>query len=369
MATPETNSALRALEARMAAYHLRGQWQVDPNRPQNARQGANGAVQVEPVPAGTPHLWKWQEMLTLLRSACEAMPESNTARRSLTFHNPGLQRGTTQTLVAALQIVPPGEIAWAHRHSINALRFAIQGGEKAFTVVDGRPLAMQPYDLILTPGWSWHEHHNETDQDAIWMDGLDVPFTLALNQSFYEELGDVAQKQRTDETACSYLMRPAVPAHVSDARPYRYPWLEARRALQALAGEAVDPVEGRVLDYVNPRNGGPVLPTINCQIQYLPPGFEGRRHRRTSSSVVFVIEGEGRAVFGDRELDWNRHDNLAIPNWTWHRQINRSKSEPAILFSITDAPILTAFGLYREENEDSLALSPAAPALKLSAAE
>lgn len=368
MATPETNPALRALEGRMTAYHLRGQWQVDPSRSQSVREGAHGALQAEPVPAGIPHLWKWQEMLVLLRNACEAMTESNTARRSLTFANPGLQRGTTQTLVAAFQIVPPGEIAWAHRHTINALRFAIQGGEKAFTVVDGRPLMMQPYDLILTPGWSWHEHHNDGDNDAIWMDGLDVPFTLALNQSFYEELGDVEQKRIDDDSACSPLLRPVAPQR-GGARPYRYPWSETRRVLQALAREPIDPADGCILDYVNPRNGGPVLHTINCQIQYLPPGFEGRRRRRTSSSVVFVVEGEGRAVFGDRELDWGKHDSMAIPNWAWHRLINRSQKEPAILFSISDAPILTTFGLYREESEDGVAVSPAAPAFKLSAAE
>ena len=369
MASPQVDSLLSDLEARMAAQHLRGQWQVDPNRPQNLRKGANGQVQIDPVPSGNPHVWKWQDMLPLLRSACEAMTESYTARRALTFKNPGLQRGTTQTLVAGLQIVPPGEIAWAHRHTMSALRFTVQGGEKVFTVVDGRPLVMEPYDLILTPGWSWHDHHNESDQDAIWMDGLDVPFTLALNQAFYEEPGEMAQERRTDEDAFSPLLRPAGRPSPGDARPYRYAWKDTLRFLQARSSDSVDPHHGRRFEFVNPATNAAVLPTIGCQVQYLPPGFEGEPYRHTSSSIAFVIEGEGRTVFGEREMQWAKHDTLAIPNWTWHRQINRSKREPAILFVMTDTPILAAFGFYREETADRVNVSPALPAFKLSAAE
>jgi hypothetical protein len=33
MARPQVDPLLSELEARMAAQHLRGQWQVDPNRP------------------------------------------------------------------------------------------------------------------------------------------------------------------------------------------------------------------------------------------------------------------------------------------------------------------------------------------------
>jgi gentisate 1,2-dioxygenase len=58
-----------------------------------------------------------------------------------------------------------------------------------------------------------------------------------------------------------------------------------------------------------------------------------------------------------------------IPNWCRHRQINRSKREPAILFTMSDTPILAALGFYRSESRDSVAVSPSVPAIKLSAAE
>ena len=43
---------------------------------------------------------------------------------------------------------------------------------------------------------------------------------------------------------------------------------------------------------------------------------------------------------------------MVVPNWSWHRHINSSDSEPAILFSTTDRPLLETLGLYREETDD-----------------
>ncbi len=367
MATPDTETLLRALEGKMASYNLRGQWMAD-QRPQVIRKGANDQRIAEPIPSGVPHVWRWTNMLPLLHEAREAMRKSSTARRALIFTNPGLPRGTTQTMLATFQIVPAGETAWAHRHSIHALRFAVQGSEKVFTVVDGRPLMMEPYDLVLTPGWTWHDHHNESDEDAIWMDGLDVPFALGINQGFQEDFGEEMQPRTADDAAYSGMLRPRGVAD-PNARPYRYPWKDTLRVLDAQKNDPADPYRGRVLEYVNPLTGGAPLPTIACAIQVLPPGFEGRTFRRTASSIAMCIEGEGRTIFKDREIDWSKHDALALPNWTWHRHVNRSKRDPVILFTMSDTPILSAFGYYREETEDREALAPSAPAARLSAAE
>jgi gentisate 1,2-dioxygenase len=193
-----------------------------------------------------------------------------------------------------------------------------------------------------------------------------VPLTLALNQSFFEELGEVAQDGRGDDAPS--LVRPAG-ARVSSTRPYRYPWKDVLRTVEAQLHEPADPCQGRMLEYVNPLTGGPVFPTINCQIQVLPPGFEGAPFRHTASSIALVIAGEGKTLFDDRELEWGQNDSLVIPNWCRHRQINRSRREPAILFTMSDAPILSALGFYRSESRDTAAASPAMPAFKLSAAE
>ena len=48
-------------------------------------------------------------------------------------------------------------------------------------------------------------------------------------------------------------------------------------------------------------------------------------------------------------MDWGRHDTFVVPNWSWHAHENLSATEPALLFSMNDIPVLKPFGLYREE--------------------
>jgi gentisate 1,2-dioxygenase len=345
----DNSEALAALEKEMAAANLRGQWQSDANRPRQRRQGPQNQLVVEPVAAGQAHLWRWSDMRPLLERSVTAMPESFTARRSLTLKNPGLARGTTQTMVAGYQMIGPGEISWAHRHSISALRFIIEGGDKVFTVVNGEKQAMEPYDLVLTPGWCWHDHHNQTDRPAVWLDALDVPFVLALNQDFYEELGETSQDQ-IEAAEPSPVMR-RVGETATGRRVMRYPWAEAKRQIMARAAATPDPQDGILLEYLNSTTGGPALNSLSCRLTLLPPGFSGRVRRRSASSIYFGIAGEGRLVTDESALGFGPHDSFAVPNWSWYRLVNASKTTPALLFSITDQPILETFGLYREETE------------------
>jgi gentisate 1,2-dioxygenase len=351
----DANQALPELEKELATYHLRGQWQGDPNRALTISKGDRGQVYAEPMPGGMPHIWRWDRMEPFLKKSLEALEESNTARRTLVMSNPGLDRGATQTLMASIQTIRPGETAWAHRHTITALRFVIEGGSNVFTVVDGQPLMMEPYDLILTPGWMWHDHHNESGKPATWLDGLDVPLMHNLNQIFYEELGAEVQNRKQAATDGAPLLRKTWDATGVAQRPLRYPWRDTLDQLESLSDEPGSPYDGIALEYINPATGGATLPTISCWIQMLPPGFEGQRHRHTSSAVYFVVGGEGSTVFDDQTIDWQKHDSIALPNWAWHQHVNRSSKEPAYLFSINDTPVLRGFGLYREEPEITLA--------------
>lgn len=96
------------------------------------------------------------------------------------------------------------------------------------------------------------------------------------------------------------------------------------------------------------------MPTIGCWIQRLPPGEATRPHRHTSSTICHVIQGEGATAVSEKkgvgdDLAWRPKDCLFVPSWKWHQHRNTSKKEPAILFSVTDRPVLESLGLYREE--------------------
>ncbi len=309
----------------------------------------------EPIPVEQAYRWSWAEVLRpMMVKAYDVLDPVKAERRNLIMVNPSLKRpATTQTLVAAVQGVLPGEIAPAHRHSAGALRFMIEG-RGAFTNVNGEPCDMDPGSLILTPQWCWHDHANETDHPVIWLDVLDVPFILGINQWFFELFPEEIQPRSRPrgenlKRFGAGIVRPVGPRVYDGPSPLLvYPWDRTEAALRELA--ALDETDGGVtVEYNNPLTGGPVLPTIGCYAHMLRPGGVTHPRRTNASAVLHVVKGRGRTVVGDQKLEWETGDVLAIPHWTWVQHENRSATEPAFLFSSTDTPILQAIGIYRDE--------------------
>ena len=67
-------------------------------------------------------------MVAMMRQAGEVLGLEEGGRRSLLFTNPAIPtKGTTLSLRVGLQMLRPREVAWAHRHSMGALRFVARG--------------------------------------------------------------------------------------------------------------------------------------------------------------------------------------------------------------------------------------------------
>ena len=145
----------------------------------------------EPAGPERGHVWHWHDVYPeLARSRQFAADAADLQRRALILRNPGLTPpavGATPTIAAAYQMLFPGERAPVHAHSISAVRFGL-AGSGARMIIDGDRVPMEPGDLILTPGWSWHGHvHPGGDEPVVWMDGLDAPFVLGLRAGFMRD--------------------------------------------------------------------------------------------------------------------------------------------------------------------------------------
>ncbi len=90
------------------------------------------------------------------------------------MRNPGLAAGMTNTVHISVQLVKPGEVAAAHRHTAAAIRFIVKGTPNAYTIVEGERFPMFEGDFITTPNWTWHDHFNGSNEPVMWLDGLDV---------------------------------------------------------------------------------------------------------------------------------------------------------------------------------------------------
>jgi gentisate 1,2-dioxygenase len=289
------------------------------------------AVSAAPQSAAVPYLWHWKDLRPQAMRAAALVGTAQAERRVLRLSNPGLGAIASQTLVANIQIVMPGEIARAHRHSAAALRLIIEG-KGGYTVVNGARVPMFPGDLVLTPNWCWHDHANDTDAPMIWLDGLDTPLVRLLEAGFFEEYPHDRQEVGA----------------VGNASQWHYPMSEMRAALNRLAAEGGNADTGIVLEYRNRAADGPVMPTISCHMQLLRPGEATRAWRRVCRTNYHAVEGTGFSVIGGVRLDWEDKDVFTVPAWTFCEHVNTT-DRPAFLFCFSDAPVMKALSLYREE--------------------
>jgi gentisate 1,2-dioxygenase len=302
-----------------------------------------------------PYLWRWAEIEPLLkRSADFIAPGQGTERRILRLANPGVpERTSTHTLSVAVQYLLPGEVAPAHRHSPNAFRFMMRG-QGAYTTVEGDKCLMKPGDLVLTPTPLLHDHGNEGSEPVIWFDGLDSPLVRYLEvltqERHSEERQSVGQMVGRSER---YFSAPGLrPVSASPAggspRLMHYRWQTAYAALLKLAELEADPFDDVLMEYVDPGSGKPVFPTMACYIQMIRPGVHTRAHRQTSCAVYHVVRGEGCTLIDGARYEWKEGDFFTVPPSARHEHANDA-ADPAILFSLQDVPLLSALGLYREE--------------------
>jgi gentisate 1,2-dioxygenase len=92
------------------------------------------------------------------------------------------------------------------------------------------------------------------------------------------------------------------------------------------------------------------MPTMSCRVQMLRKGEKLKARRVTGSSVFHVVQGKGRTVIDGKPFDWEKGDIIALPSWAQHAHANTG-TEDAILFSISDRPVLETLGFYREQAE------------------
>jgi gentisate 1,2-dioxygenase len=339
---PARSAVREEFYERIGAFNLAPLW-----------ERLHSLVTAEPMTPCLPAIWHYRDVRPYLLQSGELITAQEATRRVLILENPGLKGRTsiTHSLFAGLQLILPGEVAPAHRHTQSALRFIIEGSG-AYTAVDGERTTMHPGDFVITPSWTWHDHGNETEEPMVWLDGLDIPIVSLLDASFAEpgeaEVQTVIRPEGDNAARFSNNLVPVDwrPA-VKTSPVFNYPYERSRQSLAILAhNEDPDPCHGHKLRYVSPATGDSAMPTIGTFIQLLPQGFSTRPYRATDSTVFVAVEGTGESQIGDQSFRWEPHDIFVAPSW--HRVSHRADEE-AVLFSYSDRPVQQKLGLWREQ--------------------
>ena len=310
-------------------------------------------VPPQPRSPALAHLWRYAEARDRVMEAGRLITAEEAERRVLILENPALrgQSCITQSLYAGLQLIMPGEVAPAHRHTQSALRLVLDG-EGAYTAVDGERTTMRRGDFIITPAWTWHDHGNLGDQPVVWLDGLDIPIVRFLDAGFAErsELasqqalrpeGDALARYGANMLPLDYQPKPTDPTRV-----FVYPFARTKDTLLGISKGTPDAHHGFKLRYVNPATGASPMPTIASFAQRLPAGFETKPVRCTDGTVHVCLEGSAEVRVGDQSWRVEENDVFVVPSW---HSLQLRAARDALFFSFSDRPVQQALGLWREE--------------------
>jgi gentisate 1,2-dioxygenase len=343
---PKSNTERQAFYGKIDKNNLAPLWEV-----------LHTLVLKEPRSAAQPTMWKYDEIRPYIFEAAKLISAEEAERRVLVLENPGLRgkSAITNSLYAGLQLIMPGEIARAHRHSQSALRFIVEG-HGAYTAVDGEKTVMQPGDFVITPSWTWHDHGNETREPMVWMDVLDVQIVALFDTQFAEP--HTSDKQIVGRPSGDSLARfgsgmlpLGYEAKAITSPVFNYPYERTREALETMRKtDEWDPCHGLKLQFVNPVDGGFAMPTIGTFMQLLPKGFKTVPYRSSDGMGFSVVEGKGRTIVTGSDgkenvYNWGPRDTIVAPSWCWTRH---EADSDAVLFSFSDRPAQVKLGLWRE---------------------
>jgi gentisate 1,2-dioxygenase len=280
---------------------------------------AEPSMWAQPKPKFKPAVWRFAAAKRALDASHNMVPAEMTERRNLIMVNPveGNTYASTRHLVAAYQCVMSGDTARTHRHSAAALRLVLAGKPGTYTVVDGARIDMAPGDVVLTPAWCWHGHANESDETSYWIDFLDIPFIQLSEAMFFEP----HPSERLEE--------------IKSRGP---------TSMRIPSGEALGP--GR--DAKTVEIAKDVMPTIGLHLIRQPKGGKVDMPKGTTNNIYAVVSGKARitAEGGFSEV-LDRGDVAAMPCWHSHAI---EAVEDAVVFRVTDEPILSKLGLVRTAN-------------------
>lgn len=312
-----------------------------------------------PEPSALPQKWSYQDIRPLLMESGRRITAAEAERRVLILENAGLPNNHTATdsLYAGIQLVLPGEAAPIHRHSQSALRFVLEGSE-GVTIVNGSAFQMQPFDLILTPNWYWHEHIGG-QSPTIWLDGLDIPIVAQHAANFAETGAAVSDSIVRDAdpapytaTVESFAQRtkeaPAASSQAERQQTLYFPYSIWRDVLDERSlRHDMCPHMGWSIEFINPACGDSVLNTISAQAHKFPAQASTLMRRGTENSVSTIIEGSAVIKIGDEEYNVAERDIFATPCWS--PVTIEVGPEGLVLFKYSDQACQQRLGLWREE--------------------
>jgi len=160
-----------------------------------------------------------------------------------------------------------------------------------------------------------------------------VPLVHLLEPMFFEATEDEKAQETAEKSG-------RAPVYATTDSPFVFTLKDTLCRL----GEAKRKPEGPFGTQIE--LGHPALATIALYMMRLDAGICTAPYRTTANNIYAVVQGEGASTVDGERFEWRRGDVIAAPAWRPHCH---EAMGDAILFRVTDEPVMQRFGWLREE--------------------
>jgi gentisate 1,2-dioxygenase len=295
-----------------------------------------------------------------------SLPAPANGRRVSIIRNPqtGVGNGLANGTAVFLCVLNPGERTKAIRHNSSQVNFCIQGG--GHSLVGGRRIVFEQYDVFNIPSWTTYEHVNDTPSVQVRLVYSNSALLEKLNIHIVDEdpppqaerLG--AEPPHAEHSGSkspfgtfqltpdgAYLMpyEQLINPEVVPHEPLHWPWAQVRLHLDKLAALGKSYVGRRLYLLYNPATGRTNGTTNNffATITIRPPNITDKPHRHTAAAINYFFSGSGFSMVDGRKYTWKSGDlMLTAPGWAIHN--HASNDESVYELTIQDSPLNIAMG-------------------------
>ena len=253
------------------------------------------------------------------------MPMPNNGRRQSWIVHPdshklGVGLGLAPGIRPTLEVLNPGEQTRPIRHNSTQVNFCILGG--GHSVVGGKKIVFEQYDLFNFPSMQTYIHVNDTDSVQARLTYSNAPLLEKMNVHIVEEdppasvkmvheklkEGEVGEDdprrkspygtfQLTDDGAWLMPYEILIAPEAVESKALHWPWKKVKVELDKLTALGPDYVGRRLYLLWNPMTGrtNGTTPNFFATITIRPPGIVDKPHRHVSAAMNYIFGGEGRS--------------------------------------------------------------------------
>ncbi|HEY3026107.1 MAG TPA: AraC family ligand binding domain-containing protein [Pyrinomonadaceae bacterium] len=297
-----------------------------------------------------------------------SLPSPANGRRASLIASPktGIGNGLTYTTAVSLCVLLPGEKTKPIRHNSSLVDFCIHGGGS--TLIDGRRVDYNKYDLWTTTPWSIYQHFNDTDELQVRLSYSNSALLEKLGVHIVDEDPGAPEAKDRDESATEAAADPAKtnpfgtfqltddgaflmpyeklinPDHL-EIKSLHWPWERVKAELDKLRALGKTYVGRRLYLMYDPATGrtNGTTHTFFATITIRPANIVDRPHRHVSAAINYYFQGSGYSTVEGQRYEWKAGDlMLSAPGWAVHN--HASNNEDVYELTIQDQPMHLALG-------------------------